>query len=94
MAELAPKIDDDCLIAAGDNIFTSSLKGLVWKFNNSHLPLVGLYNLENFELVKRYSSAVLGSGGRIVHFSEKPKEPKTTLIGTCLYLFPRKHSTG
>lgn len=90
LANLAPSIDDDCLIAAGDNIFTSSLKGLVWKFNNSHLPIVGLYNLESFELVRRYGVAVLDSGGKIVDFSEKPKEPKTTLIGTCLYLFPRE----
>jgi len=90
IANLTSYIDDDCLIAAGDNIFTSSLKGLVWKFNHSHVPVVGLYYLESLELVKRYSSATLGSEGKILTFYEKPKEPQSKLIGTCLYMFPKK----
>ncbi|MEM3786995.1 MAG: nucleotidyltransferase family protein [Nitrososphaeria archaeon] len=90
LSRLSNEVVEDCLIAAGDNIFTESLLGFKKMFEKLKSPMVCLYDVREPELAKNYSIAVLEDDGRIVDFFEKPKEPKTTLIGTCLYIFPKE----
>lgn len=89
LSMLSDKVVEDCLIAAGDNVFTESLLDFKGMFEKVRAPTVCLYDVRSLELAKNYSIAVLEEDGRIVEFVEKPREPKTTLIGTCLYIFPR-----
>ena len=90
LAELTQNIQNDCLILAGDNIFTSSLKNMVKTYNRINAPMVALYNIKNLKLAKKFSTAILDQNNRIIEFIEKPTKPKTTLIGTCIYILPRK----
>jgi len=90
LARLSSEVVEDCLIAAGDNIFTESLLGFKRMFDELKSPIICLYNVKDTSLAKNYSIVVLEDDGRVVDFVEKPKEPKTTLIGTCLYIFPKE----
>ena len=83
-------IQDDCVIIAGDNLFTSSLKPLQEFFQKKSRPVIGLYNIGDLELAKQYSTVQLDYDGRITQFIEKPKNPRSTMIGTCIYFLPRK----
>jgi glucose-1-phosphate thymidylyltransferase len=81
-------IDDDCLVVAGDNLFDFELSGFV-RFALARGTSVGLYRVEDVELVKRYSVVEVDEDGRIIYFEEKPKEPRTNLVAICLYLIRR-----
>ena len=82
-------IADDLLIVAGDNLFDFKITGLVefFKKKGRHSSIV-LYDVGDRELVKRYSTVTLDKEDRVIDFQEKPREPQTTLIAICLYLFP------
>jgi len=90
LAHLTSTLSDDCLIVAGDNLFTSSLRQVVRMFEYTSSPVVALYDVKDRELARRYSTATLDHRGRIIRFVEKPAQPETTLIGTCIYLMPRR----
>lgn len=87
---IASKIDDDCLIIAGDNLFTGSLKGMVGMYKKLNAPVIGLYAIKDFDHAKNYGVASVDSVGKIVKFVEKPEKSETTLIGTCIYIFPNR----
>lgn len=90
LAQIAPRIMDSCLIIAGDNLFTSSLRLMIHTFKEKSCAIVALYNVKDLQLAKRYSTATLNAEGRITEFKEKPVQPETTLIGTCIYIFPQR----
>jgi glucose-1-phosphate thymidylyltransferase len=89
MARITERINDNCLVIAGDNLFTSSLEPLVDRFRITGRPIVGMYNLGDRELAKQYSTISVDSDGRIIRFVEKPTEPESTLIGTAIYILPQ-----
>lgn len=82
------QICDDCLVVAGDNLFDFDLRQFV-KFFKEHGTTVGLYVVEDVDLVRRYSVVELDERGRIIYFEEKPQNPKTNLVAICLYLLKR-----
>ena len=90
LAEIASKLDDDCIILAGDNIFTSDLGNMIQFFREKKAPIVALYDLKDLDLAKQYSCIMIDVNKRIKEFVEKPEIPKTSLIGTCIYLLPRR----
>lgn len=83
-------ISEDCLVVAGDNLFDFDLHGFL-QFALEHGTTVGLYRVSDLELVKRYSVVELDDAGRIIHFEEKPKHPRTNLVAICLYMLKREH---
>lgn len=89
LARITEGIRDNCLVIAGDNLFTSSLKPLVERFRITGKPVVGIYDLGDRELAKQYSTISVDPDGRIVRFVEKPTDPESTLIGTAIYIFPQ-----
>ena len=88
LAELTANLHDDCLIIAGDNLFTDSLKGMVEMFSRLCAPVIALHDVKNLEVAKQCSTVTIDQNGKIINFTEKPSKPQTTLIGTCIYLFP------
>lgn len=82
-------ISDDLLICAGDNYFDLSIKELVDMYNKSNSLTVGLYDLKDMEKVKLYSEITL-ENNYIKHFEEKPKDPKSSLVSTALYIYPKR----
>lgn len=74
------------LIVAGDNIFTDSLQGIISFFKEKNTTVLGVYDVKKKEIAREASTVVLNSNGKIVKFIEKPKNPETTLVGTCIYI--------
>jgi len=84
------RIKEDSLVLAGDSVFTDDLNGLIQLFNEKDAPVIALYKAKDLEETKRSSLATLGDDGRIIEFVEKPANPKTNLIGACIYALPVK----
>lgn len=87
-------IDDDLLVIAGDNLFDLDLK-LFLKFAESHEDgvCVALHDVGSKEAAKRYGVVRIEDDGRVAEFEEKPANPKSTLISTGIYYFPREKAS-
>jgi len=90
LTSITSKLNEDCLVIAGDNLFTSDLKNLIHIFKEEKYPIIALYDVKNLNLAKKYAIVELDPQGRIMNFIEKPSNPKTTLIATCIYLLPSR----
>ena len=84
------KINDDLLVIAGDNLFEFDLKSFVGCCNGCRDPVVAFYDMGDLEKVKKFGVASLDVNNYVQHFEEKPEEPKSTLISTCIYLIPKE----
>ena len=83
---------DDLLVIAGDNLFDYSLAAYVdWWRGLGEASAVVLYDVEDLELAKKYSSVELAADNRIVGFVEKPESPTSTLVATAAYIYHREH---
>ncbi len=83
------KVRDDLLILGGDNLFDQKLDGFM-QFAMQRGATLGVYDVGDLELIKKYASVALDDKSRIVHFEEKPPQPKTTLSAMCLYYYPKE----
>ena len=86
----AKNLDDDLIVIAGDNIFELSLQDVVTPFNEEKQNIVVLHDVKDIELAKHYGVVQVDENKLIVNFEEKPISPKSTLISTGIYLFPKK----
>jgi glucose-1-phosphate thymidylyltransferase len=82
-------LDDDLMIAAGDNLFQFDLRDYV-AFFHQHGTCIGVYREPDPEKVKIYSVVEVGPDRRVLHFKEKDPHPKTDLIGISVYLIARR----
>jgi len=87
---LASKLSSDCLIIAGDNLFTFSLKPIVKRYRELKAPLIAIYDVGSPELAKNYGVIEVDSDMRITSFEEKPRDPKGSLVSTGIYAYPRE----
>jgi len=83
------KIDNDIIVVAGDNLFELSLKEVAIMFQKKKHNVIVLYDVKDIVLAKHYG-VVEVQEGKVSHFEEKPLKPKSTLISTGIYLFPKK----
>ena len=89
LAQLAPRVEaDDYLVICGDNIFKSSLIGMVEYYQEKRKPVIALYHQRSLEEVRLGSAVTLENDNRILCFEEKPKRPTTTVVGACIYILP------
>jgi len=79
---------DDYLIIAGDNIFSFDLRDFLEKAGEDSIT-IAVYDVGDLELAKRYGVVVL-ENDEVVAFEEKPAAPRSTLISTGVYVFPRR----
>lgn len=85
------KIDDDLLIIAGDNMFEFSLSNFMVFYKKHKAPVVAFYDMKSKERVRnKYGIAVLSRKGKVLEFQEKTPNPKSTLVATCCYIFPKE----
>ena len=82
------KINEDIIICAGDNYFDFSLNKILNAYKKSNSLTVGLYELKDREKAKLYSEIIL-KDNYIKNFKEKPEDPKSTLVSTALYIYPK-----
>lgn len=83
------KVDDDLIVVAGDNLFSQPLVGFGETCRSRNAPILGLYDVGNLDLAKKYSNVTLDEDGKILSFVEKPAQPASTLAGIALYYYPR-----
>lgn len=88
LSAIADLIREDCLVIAGDSLFTDDLKDFVAYFEEKVKPVVGLYRANDVDQVRRGSAVVVDKEDRIVSFVEKPENFTTDLVGAVIYAFP------
>jgi glucose-1-phosphate thymidylyltransferase len=76
------------LIIAGDNLFEFSLKEFAESHKKHNKSAVALYDVKNKELAKLYGIVGVNKENKMIEFEEKPKEPKSTLASTGIYIYP------
>ena len=82
-------IDDDIIVIAGDNLFEFSLLDIINLFKKRKSNIIALHDVKDLKLAKQYG--VVGvKDSVVVKFEEKPLKPKSTLVSTGIYLFPKK----
>ncbi len=84
-------IDDDLLVIAGDNLFDFDLgEFLKFAVTRPDGVSVALHDIKDIESAKRFGVVSVDEKKRVVDFEEKPANPKSTLISTGIYYFPRE----
>jgi glucose-1-phosphate thymidylyltransferase len=81
--------EDDVFVIAGDGIFNDDLSGMMEDFYEKKTPVVALYSVKNIEEAKRCAVIRADKKGKINAFTEKPAEPKGTLVCGAVYAFPK-----
>ncbi len=82
-------VDSDLVIVAGDNIYDLAIKDVIERFNEHRKPTVVLYDTKSLQEASKFGVVEL-SGERIVSLTEKPPEPKSTLVSTGIYILPKE----
>lgn len=83
-------IDDDLLIIAGDNLFGLDLRKFV-SFASAKPDgvSVALYDVGSIEAAKNFGVVKLDKDNKVIDFEEKPQVPRSTLVSTGIYYFPK-----
>lgn len=82
-------IDDDILMVAGDNLFEFDLGKFVNFAKANNGVSVALYDIGSRDLARSFGVVKLDDKGVISDFEEKPSDPKSTLVSTGVYFFPK-----
>ena len=82
-------LDEDLIVAAGDNIFTERLDDFARFGRERDAPAIAVYDVGDLEAMKQLSSIGVDADSRLVTFEEKPEQPESTLAGIALYFYPR-----
>jgi glucose-1-phosphate thymidylyltransferase len=83
------QVDDDLVVVAGDNLFSEPLDAFGRFCVAKQTPVLGVYDVGDLELVKKYNAIETDAAGQITHFEEKPARPHSTLTGIAMYYYPR-----
>ena len=82
-------IKEDIVVIAGDNLFELSLQEAANIFKKRGNNVIVLHDVKDKELAKHYG--VVGvKDNVVVDFEEKPVSPKSTLVSTGIYFFPKR----
>jgi len=73
IAELLPEVKNEhVMIVAGDNLFSSDLRGFVQYYREKQSPVLAVYDVKDPKLAREYSIVESDEDGRITRFEEKP----------------------
>ena len=74
----------------GDNLFNEPLVDFLdFARSKPDNVCVGVVDVKKKSRARNYGVVKLGGSARITGFWEKPAKPRSTLVGMCLYYFPR-----
>jgi glucose-1-phosphate thymidylyltransferase len=83
------ELDDDLIVLAGDNLFSESIAPFPVFALGKGGPALGVYEVGDFDTIRRYSVIELDDDDRVTRLEEKPERPRSTLAGIALYFYPR-----
>lgn len=84
------KIDDDIIVIGSDNMFEFDLRNIIAFYKTKNAPVTALYDVKTKERAKLYGVVSIDKKNKIMSFKEKPQDPESTLISTCIYIYPRR----
>lgn len=84
------KIDDEIIVIGSDNMFEFDLRETIDFYKTKNAPVTALYDVKTKERAKLYGVVSIDQNNRIMSFKEKPAEPESTLISTCIYIYPKR----
>ncbi len=88
---LEKKGKGDWFIIGADNFFSWDFLDFVrTSYKRCPSPSVGLYELQDKNIANNFGVVTLDKEGRINGFVEKPSLPKSNIIATCIYFFPKE----
>ncbi|MBU0727486.1 NDP-sugar synthase [Patescibacteria group bacterium] len=82
------KIEEDLMLLAGDNYFGFDMQAFINKFDGN--PMLAAYDIKDLDQARKFG-VVVKREGRVGEFQEKPENPKSTLVSTGCYIFPKKN---
>lgn len=80
--------DDDLLVVAGDNLFSEPLADFA-QATEGRQAVLGTYDVQDLEAIKKYNNLTLDAEGRVTKFEEKPANPTGTITGIALYYYAK-----
>ncbi len=81
-------IREDLLVIASDNYFEFDLGKFIANYNGRN-ALVAAYDVGDKKKAQSFGVIRL-NGRKIVEFTEKPRQPNSTLVATACYIFPQR----
>ncbi|MCR8432803.1 MAG: NDP-sugar synthase [Candidatus Korarchaeota archaeon] len=79
----------DTLIVAGDNIASIDFESFLAFYRRVRNPVVAVFEVNSLEAMKGLAEVHLDENNKIIDFIEKPKEPKSRLAATAIYVLPK-----
>lgn len=83
------RLSGDLLIVAGDNFYNFDLKRIVDHFKATRKATIAVHDVKSVDEAKRFG-VVHMKGDVVTGFEEKPQSPKSSLISTGIYIFPKE----
>lgn len=84
-------LKDDLLIIGGDNLFDQDLNRMIaYRKKHRTSAIVGVFDIRKKSKANQYGVVAVNKADQIIHFEEKPKSPKSSLVAMCLYYFPKE----
>ena len=80
------KIDDDCIVAAGDNIFRFDFKQLHVDFQKNNADTIVVQEIKDKERLRQRGVVSFDDTRKITLFEEKPDKPRSTFVCPALYM--------
>lgn len=82
---------EDLLIVAGDSLYEFELKDFVNYYQNTgRKPCICAKKHNNKEELSRFGIVEINDESTIVSFEEKPKFPKSDIVGYAIYVYPKE----
>ena len=83
-------VDDEALVLAGDNLFDFELADFATFFRDVGCDCITAHELSDTEQLRRTGVAELADDGQLLHFAEKPPEPRSTWAVPPFYAYTRR----
>ncbi|MFP4374739.1 MAG: nucleotidyltransferase family protein [Spirochaetaceae bacterium] len=83
-------VEGDALVLAGDNLFDFELADFAAFFREAGCDCITAHELSEVEQLRRTGVAELAEDGRLLHFAEKPAEPRSTWAVPPFYAYTRR----
>jgi glucose-1-phosphate thymidylyltransferase len=84
------RVGTDFLVVAGDNLFELDMKDFIgFASARADGVSVALYDVRSLASATRYGVVSVDASGSVTEFEEKPEKPKSTLVSTGIYYFPK-----
>lgn len=83
-------VDSDALVLAGDNLFDFELAEFAAFFRDAAHDCITAHELADVEQLRRTGVVELSDDDRVMHFAEKPPEPRSSWAVPPFYAYTRR----